>query len=181
MANEDFFISGTIDNRDVRLMLRQFQTGVRRVFISKDIENTILRNIQERFVNQAKQRDPETGRPWVKLHPGTQARRKFNKTTAKKLVDSGSLRDALFIKRARMVDAVTRKPFGISTITVRRNRNSRSSGINLVDIARTHQFGDDSVPARPFLGVSKRESKEIEAIFNTRLRLSTPAFGNPMR
>lgn len=161
-------------------MISQFRSGLRRIFVQREIENLILFNVKNRFVSQAKQRDPETGTPWARLAPTTAKRRKFNTGTRKKLVDSGSLQESLFINRARMVNALS-AGLGISTITVRSGPSGSSTGINLVDIARTHQFGDDNVPARPFLGVSKREGREIEALFKVQLRRSTPSFGNPMR
>lgn len=164
----------------VALMFTQFRSSLRRIFVLEEIEELILFRIKDRFVSQAKQRDPDTGTPWARLAPSTPARRKVNVGTRKKLVDTSSLRESLFINRARMVTALSIGA-GISTITVRSSPSGSSPGINLVDIARTHQFGDDTVPARPFLGVSKREGREIERLFDVRLRRSTPSFGNPMR
>ncbi len=163
----------------VALMFTQFRSSLRRIFVLEEIEELVLFNIKDRFVSQAKQRDPETGTPWARLAPTTPARRKISVGTRKKLLDTGSLQESLFINRARMVTALA-AGVGISTITVKGTSRS-SPGINLVDIARTHQFGDDTIPARPFLGVSKREGREIERLFDVRLRRSTPSFGNPMR
>ncbi len=164
----------------VALMFDLFRSEVRSIFVQREIEETILFDIQDRFVRQSKQRDPDTGTPWARLAPTTPARRKLNIGTRKKLLDTGSLQDALFINRARMVTALS-IGVGISTITVRSRPSQSSPNINLVRIARIHQFGDDNVPARPFLGVSKREGREIETLFRVRLIRSTPGFGNPMR
>lgn len=161
-------------------MFASFQAGNRKIYTDKLIEKKILALHKRRFKVSTAQRSPETGKVWARLNATTARRRKFKKRGKLKLLDSGSMRDALFIKRAKMVDALTGpRGIGISTVTLR-DRDSKSSGNSLLDVGRAHQFGTFAMPARPFLGVGKKDGKDIEKIFNLRLSRSTPGFGNPM-
>jgi phage virion morphogenesis protein len=57
----------------------------------------------------------------------------------------------------------------LASITSNASRTSVEVGSNLI-YAATHQFGRDAIPARPFLGLSVDDGREIEAIVEDYLR-----------
>lgn len=169
------------DGDEPRLMMASFRAGVRKIYTDKLIEKQVLFFQQQRLIDPSKQRDPETGRVWPRLGSTTVKRRKKNRLTGQvKLHDTGSMLKALYIKRSRLVDAAGVKGAGVSTVTFRDRVSKSSPRFLVVEIARIHQFGKDKVPPRPFLGLARKEGKEIEKIFDLRLARSTPGFGNPM-
>ncbi len=95
--------------------------------------------------------DPE-GTPWAPLDPKTVARKKRNADKA--LIASGMLMETL-----RYQTAADRLEFGTDRI-----------------YGATHQFGrpEANIPARPFLGVSREDEAEIEAIIAEHIRRAIP-------
>lgn len=93
--------------------------------------------IKERF---DKEQTPE-GEKWKPLKPSTiKARNKRHKTSRMKILqDTGELR---------------------RSIKYEADNEKVKVGSNLI-YARTHQFGRDKIPARPFLGVTKQERQHI--------------------
>lgn len=181
----------TTDSSEVALMMASFREGSRAIYTDKLIEKQVLLINKRRLTEKRYQRDPETGRLWPALaHSASQIKgskdkkgsRKSNKLGAKiKLHDTGSMHDALYIMRAKLVDSTTGpRGVGVSSITLRDRPSKSSPSLSVKAVARKHQFGTEVVPIRRFMGVGKREGKEIEKIFDLRLARSTPGFGNPM-
>ena len=155
-------------------MLADARKSLKDTFKSGAIENLILDNIRERLTDPKKQRDPDTGRLWPKLDKTTGPRRKANVETGRvKLVDTGSMRKALKVKK-RGLSKTTDTRTGFSEIGFRRGAISKSSpGTLIEDIASSHHFGETFpngriLPARPFMGIAKKEGKEIEKLFRLR-------------
>ena len=156
-------------------MLADARKALRETFKSGDIENLILANIQARFEDPKKQRDPETGKAWPKLAKTTVKRRQFNVATGKiKLVDSGSMVDAIKVKKKGLKNT-TDSGTGISEIGFDFAKRSKSSPqFTVVSIAADHHTGVTHangriLPPRPFMGIAKKEGKEIEKLFKLRL------------
>jgi len=152
-------------------MLAAVQDAVRGVFVRHDIEEMILRNIQNRFTKIKEQKDPITGKAWAPLNEVTRSQRKRSKTGRRILVDTGSLAKSIRIGRTRMIDALFRGQ-GISIIGIRSGPSGSSPGFNVQDIARIHQFGENRIPKRRFLGVSKKEARDIETLFDVKIKAS---------
>jgi phage gpG-like protein len=149
-------------------MLRAVQGAIGGVFTRREIEELVLQNIRRRFTVLREQKDPETGAPWAPLGRSTRGQRKRNKTGTKILVDTGSLSRSIRIFRARMSDALVRRR-GLSIIGVQDRQSGSSPNFNVKEIARIHQFGFRRIPKRPFLGVSKKEGRQIERLFDVRI------------
>lgn len=163
-------------------MLADARGSLGKTFKSGAVEKQILANIQARLTDPKKQRDPETGKAWPKLSKTTVGRRKSNIESGKvKLVDTGSMRRALVVRK-KGLGKTTGTRTGFSQVGFRKGAVSRSSpGFLIEDIAANHQFGTVHpngriLPARPFLGVSKKEGKEIEKLFELRLNAALIEF-----
>lgn len=102
--------------------------------------------IKERF---DKEQTPD-GQKWKPLAPATIKHRmkRHKKGNMKILQDTGELR------RSVKYEADT---------------HSVKVGSNLI-YARTHQFGRDKIPARPFLGVTDNEKQHITSMFTQYLK-----------
>ena len=157
-----------VPNSPAVRMMRAVNDAIAGVFFSHEIEELILKNIQRRFTVLREQKDPESGAAWAPLKPGTRGRRKRRKTGVKALVDTGTLAKSVTIFRARMSDAL-RARRGLSIIGIKNRQSGSSPKFNVKDIARFHQFGFKNIIKRPFLGVSKKEGKEIERLFDVRI------------
>lgn len=155
-------------------MLAKTRKSLKDTFKTGAVENLILANIVARLTEARKQRDPATGKAWPKLDKTTVGRRKSNIETGKiKLVDTGSMRDALKVKK-KGLSKTTDTRTGFSTIGFKKGAVSKSSGVLLEDVASDHHFGfvypnGRVLPARPFMGIAKKEGKEIEKLFKLRL------------
>ena len=101
-----------------------------------------MRSVGELILNSARARfDSETapdGSPWAPLAPRTVARKKRN--AGKILTERGFLRGTLAVGRA--------------------NADGVEVGSPLV-YAATHQFGRGPIPARPFLGLSAEDERDV--------------------
>jgi hypothetical protein len=144
-------------------------------FKSGDIENQILADIKSRFDEVKKQRDPETGKAWPRLNKITPKRRRKNLGGSKlKLLDTGSLRDKLGVRK-KGLKKTTDTRTGTSTIGYTPAARSKSSPqFTLNSIAADHHLGvihanGRVLPPRPFLGVSKKEAKGIEKLWKLRI------------
>lgn len=154
--------------------LKMFQDAAKanqKFFKSGEIEQQILSDIQARFTEVKKQRDPNTGKAWAKLGKTTVARRRFNVLGGKlKLMDSGSMRDKLGVRK-KGLSKTTDSGTGTSTIGYTPAARSKSSPqFTLNSIAADHHLGvihanGRVLPPRPFLGVSKKEGKAIEKLW----------------
>jgi hypothetical protein len=176
MATEEFILefSAVPTGRASRApqMLRDARKSLKDTFKSGIIEQTILDNIIERLTEPRKQRDPDTGKAWPKLDKTTVGRRRSNIDTGRvKLVDTGSMRAALKIKK-KGLKKTTDTRTGISEIGFK-NVNSASSGVSIDEVAADHHSGREYpngriLPARPFMGVSKKEGTAIAKLFKLR-------------
>lgn len=179
-------------------MIQQVRVGITTVFVRRQIERQILSNIRARFAAQGTnpfaQRTPER-RAWEPLIESTVRRRKTNQNPRQALVDSGSLRDSIRIKRANMVKALV-SVRGESRIGPTRRTLGSNPLATTVEVAEIHQFGAEqiakatfagnpsgnlrrTVVARPFLGVGRKEGKQIEDIFDVAMTRALAGFGRP--
>ena len=97
----------------------------------------LQRSTQDRFKTQT---DPDGG-AWAALQPRTRERKRHNRD--KILTQRGYLRKHIYYQ-------VT-APGRVEVFSDR-------------VYAATHQFGRGNIPARPFLGISRRDTEEIGAI-----------------
>lgn len=146
MAGAD--ISIEIDDREVRLAFdRLISAGGNLEPAFRDIGEYLLVSHRRRFENQV---DPD-GQPWAPLSEDYQARKRKNRD--KVLVFEGEL-------------------FGQLSYDARGDR--LEFGSNRI-YAATHQFGapDRGIPARPFLGLSDDDQREILAIIEDHIDRAT--------
>ncbi len=161
-SNKGFFKSSITGEGRVLRMLRGARMGVR-VGLSKTLlEQYFLTKTIERFAPRGKNRNAQRGpdgRFWRGPKQSTVRRRKVNTTgITQALVDTGKLRNA--------IDVVKRLPpyvringgFGVFSIGIR--------GAAAV-YAGVQNFGGKTpsgatIPARPFMGISKRDAKTFE-------------------
>lgn len=158
----------------VSKMFKDAADSLKDTFKSGVIEEQILENIQSRFDEVKKQRDPDTGKAWPKLAKTTVRRRRFNVAGGRlKLMDSGSMRNKLGVRK-KGLSKTTDSGTGTSTIGYTPAARSKSSPqFTLNSIAADHHLGvihanGRVLPPRPFLGVSKKEGKAIEKLFKLR-------------
>jgi len=148
--------------------------ALKKTFTSGDIENLVLASIKARFENAKDQRDPDTGKAWPKLHKTTVKRRKSSVAGKLKLVDTGSMKEAIKIKK-KGLKKTSDSGTGVSEIGFPLAKRSGSSPqFTVISIAADHTFGfihpnGRVLPPRPFMGVSKKVGKEIEKLFKLRL------------
>jgi hypothetical protein len=175
---EDFALSFSLAplgrKSRAKKMLDDARKSLKDTFKSGEIEKTILANIKARLTEPKLQRDPNTGKAWPKLDKTTVKRRVTNLNTGKvKLVDTGSMRAALKVQK-KGLKKTTDTRTGTSEIGFKKSAVSKSSpGILIEDIASDHHFGQSFpngrvLPARPFMGISKKEGKEMEKLFKLR-------------
>ncbi len=131
----------SIDTRaldGLKTSLRLMATGVRdtRTLMPR-LGEYLQRSTQERFRTQT---DPDGG-AWAALQPRTRERKRHN-------------RDKILTQRGYLRRGITYQVTAPGRVEV---------GSKLV-YAATHQFGRGNIPARPFLGISRRDAEEINAI-----------------
>ena len=109
-----------------------------------EIGEYLLESSEDRFADQV---DPQ-GRPWAALSPGYKKRKRKHRDLM--LVLDGYLK---------------------GTLAVRVSAERVEIGSNRV-YAATHQLGDEgrNIPARPFLGLSVRDTAEMLAIMEDHLQ-----------
>lgn len=175
---EDFALSFSLapigrKNR-AKQMLDDARKSLKDTFRKGVIEKQILANIQARLTDPRLQRDPNTGKAWPKLDKTTVPRRVASIESARvKLVDTGSMRKALKVQK-KGLSKTTDTRTGSSEIGFKKGAVSKSSpGVLIEDIASDHHFGQEFpngriLPARPFMGISKKEGKEMEKLFKLR-------------
>lgn len=148
MAGAALAINVEINDREVIAALRRLQSA------GADME-PVFRTIGERLVISTrarfrKQESPE-GVAWAPLSPAYRAVKKKNPD--KILTARGYLHDLLrYQASASGVEIGTDRIYGA-----------------------THQFGRDGIPARPFLGLSEGDRKDILSIVGDHLRRTLPA------
>lgn len=113
--------------------------------------------ITERF---DKEQSPD-GKRWATLAPATVMRRilKHRSMTYRILQDTGELR---------------------RSIAYEATKNGVRIGSKL-KYARTHQFGRDNIPARPFLGVTPEELEHIKKMLRTAIKRKSKQVGKQIR
>ena len=131
----------SIDTRaldGLKTSLRLMATGVRdtRTLMPR-LGEYLQRSTQERFRTQT---DPDGG-AWAALQPRTRERKRHNL-------------DKILTQRGYLRRGITYQVTAPGRVEV---------GSKLV-YAATHQFGRGNIPARPFLGISRRDAEEINAI-----------------
>jgi len=147
MAGASFGVSIKTDDRDLRAALARVAATIGRLEPAlRDIGEALLIRERARF---ARQESPE-GVPWEPLKPLSLARKKKNKD--KVLIESGLLKDLMRY-----------------TVT----GNTLAFGTDRI-YGATHQFGAPKrgIPARPFLGLSAEDEREIMAILADHVRSS---------
>jgi len=148
------------------------------------ITKMILRQTQDRFAptgtNRNAQRSPVTGSFWAGLSDST--KRKKNKNRAQKLVDKDKLRKAIYIARDTLKTA-TSVNVGVADIGVRRvvNRqifkNGTVKNYYTDEYGGYHQEGTSKMPARAFLGVTRRDAAEVEVLMTATFNRFIANFG----
>lgn len=131
----------SIDTRaldGLKTSLRLMATGVRdtRTLMPR-LGEYLWGSTRDRFKTQT---DPD-GAVWAALQPHTRKRKKYNPD--KILTQRGYLRSRIFwqVTAPGRVEVFADPAY-----------------------AATHQFGRGNIPARPFLGISRRDTEEIGAI-----------------
>ena len=130
-----------IDAHDLdrlQLRLRVLASGIRdsRTLMPR-LGGYLRDSTRERFKAQT---DPDGG-AWAVLQPHTLKRKRHNK-------------DKILTQRGYLRRGITYQVTAPGRVEV---------GSKLV-YAATHQFGRGNIPARPFLGISRRDAEEINAI-----------------
>ena len=124
-----------VDDRDAqRALARLVRAGGDLEPALRGAGEILLNSARERFRSQ---QSPE-GVPWAPLKPRTVARKRRNKHLI--LTEEGWLRGSL------AVGAISRDSVVVGSPEI---------------YGATHQFGRGAIPARPFLGVSAEDKREI--------------------
>lgn len=118
----------------------------------------------------------ETGTPWAKLKESTVARRRF---PGKRILEQTrslkkSIRhEVLNTSRTFSVGLPARKFGSLKKETITRISPEKFASRRQSLKARTHQTGGGrNIPARPFIGLSSRDRREIERIFENFVRIT---------
>lgn len=150
-----FTIISKIDDREIVKALDRLHAKASRLAPAfKNIGEVLLRSTQDRFSNQT---DPD-GRPWQRLKPSTVASKAKRGHSDKILRQRGYLGDS---------------------IRYRANEGGIRIGTNRI-YGALHQFGGKagrgrkvSIPARPFLGISRQDHERILEVVSDHLRMKT--------
>lgn len=161
------------NNRRTRKMLEDARDAIITPLKDKSFENAVLDSIKERFEKKAKQRDPDTNKPWAPLKPATRPRRTKGKANVLSLVDTGSLKNSLKIQKSDLAKAGGPTGVGTAEIGFKKTLSKSSPRFLVEDIAAAHQFGERSfvgggeapLPARPFMGVTKTLGTKLEKLY----------------
>jgi len=153
--------------------------------LAKDkISKMIVRQAQDRFAppgfNRNAQRSPVTGRFWAGLSKSTKRRKNSNRR--QRLVDKDKLRRAIYVARDKLKDAASAS-VGVGIISVRRMVNKQihadgSAKNYYTDVyGAYHQSGTGNMPAREFMGVTRRDAAEVEVLMTATFNRFIANFG----
>ena len=130
---------------------------------SPNLDETLLASTVARFnqpgVHRNAQKAP-SGVPWARPHPSTIRRRRQNKTANQALVDTGELKKSIAILGKKTSPSVLQSRGGGSIIIGVRPSSPAAVYARLQQEGGTTPQGN-IVPARPFLGFSDEDIKQI--------------------
>ena len=151
-------IEVTFEDSEIRHALNRMASRARDMTpLMRDIGEHLLTTTRERFVDQ----ESPDGTPWAPLAEGTRARKRHN--ADKILTESGILRGQLVYQAGR-----DRVEVGSPTIYAGTHQFGAAEGaFGATSKGAPIPFGD--IPARPFLGVSAEDGREIVALVNDHL------------
>ncbi len=166
------------------LMIGTSLDAVGAVLAKNKISSMIVRQAQDRFkppgANRNAQRSPVTGQFWAGLSEST--KRKKNRNRSQRLVDKDKLRRAIYIARDKLKDA-TSASTGSGIVSVRRMVNKQIYADGTVknyytdEYGAYHQSGTGKMPAREFMGVTRKDAAEVEILMTATFNRFVANFG----